>query len=529
MPRPEQSRPHRSPAGTLGEFAIERRLGGQPGVWTLYAARDLQGGGAVDVLLLRFLAERAAPQRALLEAVTLRERLQHPGLVGVVAVGRVPEGAWIATRNADARSLAQLIDAEGPLSPARALALLEPVAAALDAGHAEGLVCDSLTADAVLVSGRPGVDEHGQLTDLGPPWPADVRPGRLLGDPSCLSPEEIRGAPPTPASNVYALGAILVCCLTGAPPFGSPARAGVLSAHLSAPPPRLSERLAELPTALDDLVADALAKEPRERPGSAAQLVARAAAALADAPAARARPALAARPGAAPGDVAGPADRHPGQAAAGAQAPTDDAVPEAPLAPRAAVRPSDARRPPNATAMRALRRVAVLVPALALTALAVIAALHSGPSKSRPSAKRPAHARTVKTPVATAPLTAPTNPDDENAPTGTITIGASGNRHQLTVSGTHLRPEGEHPRQAYAVWLFNSPRDAALLGFVVPRVGKSGRFVSHRDLPTDAARYREIIVTLEDGLTAHPQGPVVLRGALPSAALKGSRPSPSDP
>src|SRR5262249_4900011 len=138
----------------------------------------------------------------------------------------------------------------------------------------------SLTADTVLVTGDPEADERGELTDLGPVWPADVRPGRLLGDPSGLAPEEIRGAPPSPAGNVYALTALLVRCLTGAPPFNAPTRAGVLSSHLSPPPPRTRKRGAEAAPALDAVIAAGLAKDPRDRPASAGELLDRAARAV---------------------------------------------------------------------------------------------------------------------------------------------------------------------------------------------------------------------------------------------------------
>ena len=144
----------------------------------------------------------------------------------MLGAGHGPEGSWIALDVPDdAPTLRQVIDAHGPLSLPRALAILGPVANALDTGHAHGLVCDSLTADAVVVIGEPGADERGLLIDLGPVWSAEVRPGRWLGDPTGLAPEEIHGAPPSPAANVYALAALFVRCLTGEPPFRAATRA----------------------------------------------------------------------------------------------------------------------------------------------------------------------------------------------------------------------------------------------------------------------------------------------------------------
>ena len=168
--------------------------------------------------------------------------------------------------------------------------------------------------------------------------------------------------------------------------------------------------------------------------------------------------------------------------------------------------------------MRAMRRVAVIVPAVSLTVLAVIAALHSGPVRRTPAptSAEPASGRLTPTSSAT---TATLRPIQDSGgrpmPNGHIDIAADGGRRQLTVAAANLPPERSHPRQAYAVWLFNSRRDAALLGFVVPPVGQSGRFESHRDLSAQAGRYREIVVTLESANQSRPEGPIFLRGRLP--------------
>ena len=108
-----------------------------------------------------------------------------------------------------------MLSVRGPLSLPHSLAILRPVAAALDAGH--GPMASSAIRSPptpCTSSGERCLDESGQLIELGPAWAADVRAGRLLGDPTGLAPEEIRGDPPSPASNVYALAALLVGCLT---------------------------------------------------------------------------------------------------------------------------------------------------------------------------------------------------------------------------------------------------------------------------------------------------------------------------
>jgi hypothetical protein len=276
----------------------------------------------------------------------------------------------------------------------------------------------------------------------------------------------------------------------------------VLSGHLSAPPPRISERLPGAARGLDAVIASALAKDPRDRPPSAGELIDRA------------------------------------RRASGSAAPADWlARPAAPSAPESsAPLPEEAARPlaptpaktgwaPSPRALRVIRRLAVGVPAVALTALAVIAALHADPVRRTPAAQSPALRAgrpSSPRPGTVQPLTPVQDLGGGPRASGHIDVTTTGGRRQLTVVAAHLPPEGSHPRQAYAVWLFNSRRDASLLGFVVPAVGMNGGFESHRELPAQAGRYRQIAVTLESSAQPRPLGPLVLRGELPASALRES-------
>jgi serine/threonine-protein kinase len=504
----QQRRTYRLVAPFNGRFANERRLNGQPGVSTLYAVDQVEDGGTAALQVLRFLADRPATHQRLARAVEAREQLGCDGLVPVIAAGHAPEGSWIALAGEDARTLRQVVSTEGPLSLPRALAILRPVAEALDAGHAVALVSDSLTADTVIVSGTPHVDERGQLTDLGPVWSADVRPGRLLGDPSGLAPEEIRGAPPSPAGNVYALTALLVRCLTGDAPFSAPTRAGVLSGHLSSTPPSVSRRVPDARPALDAVIASGLAKDPRDRPPSACELLDRAALML-EASAVAEEPAV---ESAAPPPTEVPETEAPATETPAFEVPAD-ALPLAPL--------PATRWEPSPRTVRAARRVAVAVPAVALTALAVMAALHSHPVQRKPAPPTAATQRTPKN-ATTATLSPIGYTGRKPAPSGRVEIAEAGERRELTVSAANLPPEGTRPRQAYAVWLYNAPDDAERLGFVVPPVGASGRFESHRVLPAEAGSYHEIVISLEGSAQDVPEGPIVLRGQLPTSALKAT-------
>ncbi len=72
------------------------------------------------------------------------------------------------------------------------------------------------------------------------------------------------------------------------------------------------------------------------------------------------------------------------------------------------------------------------------------------------------------------------------------------------------------PPNAYAVWLYNSPNDAKLLGFVNPSVGKTGRLSTAGTLPTNASHYKQLIVTVETTASPKTPGSIILQGALSS-------------
>jgi hypothetical protein len=485
--------------GRIGPFVIERRLSHQPGVSSVYAAHDRRHGAPVALRVLTLADGRpAAAWRAHGRAMACWRQLVHPGLVPLVAAGRGREGLWVATPRVTGSSLAELLRDSGPLAPDRVIAMLAPVADALDLVHTHELVCDALTADTVLVCGPRG-QERALLTDIGPPWPSRFRPGRLLGQLDGLPPEEIRGGAPTMASNVYALGAILVRCLTGAPPFPASSRASALVAHLQTPAPRVSARRPALPVALDEVLDAALAKEPSQRPASAGELIRRAAISLGQEATVPARI----------------------RQAPVAVAPAPQLTHTVPAAPSTAGSDAGARdrapREPREGRSRVGSRMARLAPVVVLIALAAYVGASqlggAGPVPSRVGELPPAPTRGGR-PVASAMLRPPGSAAGAHGPTGAVRVDVRAKRLVLTIAGEDLPAEGHDPVQAYTVWLINSRDDALRLGAINPPVAERGSFLSHGTLPVGSQRYRRIVVTLESRLGERPTGPIVLTAAL---------------
>jgi glutamine cyclotransferase len=155
--------------------------------------------------------------------------------------------------------------------------LVAQVASALDAAHARGLVHRDVKPSNVLIDSQQE-REHCYLADFGITTTAsDLQPvdvsQRLLGTLAYVAPEQVRGDPVDARADVYSLGCLLFECLTGEVPFVRDSDIAVVFAHLEEPPPRPAERVGELPSEIDAVIARALAKQPEDRYATCGELV----------------------------------------------------------------------------------------------------------------------------------------------------------------------------------------------------------------------------------------------------------------
>lgn len=202
----------------------------------------------------------------------LQAALDHLHIVPVYEAGETEAGLFLAMRLILGSTLKELI-LGGGLDPRRSLRLLAQAATALDAAHEAGLIHRDVKPQNILI----GTGDHVYLADFGLiKAPDEVRltgTGQFMGTIDYVAPEQIQAEPATAASDCYALAAVLYECLTSEVPFPRPSEAATLHAHVTAPPPRLSERAPELPAALDEVIAGGMAKDPAQRPASASELI----------------------------------------------------------------------------------------------------------------------------------------------------------------------------------------------------------------------------------------------------------------
>jgi hypothetical protein len=262
----------------VGGYVVEGVLG-EGGMGVVYEAwqPSLQRKVALKLIDPRIAGDPSFKTRFEREAVA-QAAITHPNIVPVYEIGDGPEGLFLAMQLVRGATLKDLIHMHA-LPPRKALELLAPIAAAIDAAHAAGLIHRDIKPANVLVT----ADWHPYLTDFGITKalddPSVTRAGSFVGTPAYAAPEQIGGSA-TESSDIYALGATLYECLTQRQPFWSPHSEDVLRAHLEQPPPRPSAVRAELPPTLDTVIEHALAKHPRDRPPTAGALLAEAAQAL---------------------------------------------------------------------------------------------------------------------------------------------------------------------------------------------------------------------------------------------------------
>jgi streptogramin lyase len=148
--------------------------------------------------------------------------------------------------------------------------IVEQVASALDAAHAQGLVHRDVKPANVLLT----PDDHAYVSDFGLTKRAVsvsglTETGQLIGTIDYVAPEQIKGDPVDQRADVYSLGCLLFECLTGHAPYPRDIEVGVLWAHVETPPPSLTEERPDLPPEVDEVVALAMAKDPAERSAAA--------------------------------------------------------------------------------------------------------------------------------------------------------------------------------------------------------------------------------------------------------------------
>ena len=253
----------------VARYRLEAPIG-RGGMGTVYRALDLDLG---RVVALKVIDVRSAPTPELRSALRLEAellpRLSHPNIVPVYETGEADGLLYIAMPLISGDNLKVHLLAQGPFSSKRTYRIASQVAAALDLAHESGFVHRDVKPQNILMF-RHGGAEHVLLSDFGlvVDLSSDSRfsaSGHFMGSLNYAAPEQIKGGRVDGRTDVYALGCVLYECLTGAVPFPRSTGFEVLWAHVNDEPTRPTDIRASLGTAVDEVIARAMAKDPDDR------------------------------------------------------------------------------------------------------------------------------------------------------------------------------------------------------------------------------------------------------------------------
>ena len=254
----------------LGRYEIVAEVG-HGAMGSVYKARDpkIDRFVAIKTVLLHQsdVQEQEEFRRRFFVEAQAAGRLLHPGIVAVFDVGEDPETSdpYIVMEYIEGQTLREVLAMNGKKLPLDdALRIAQELAEALDYAHAQGVVHRDIKPANILITkeGQAKISDFGiaqlDLTHM-------TLPGRVLGTPAFMSPEQLEGEQVDGRSDLFSLGAILYTAVTGYRPFQGNSATTVCFKVANRDPLEASSLAPELPHELDEVIARGLAKDPTER------------------------------------------------------------------------------------------------------------------------------------------------------------------------------------------------------------------------------------------------------------------------
>ena len=270
------------PGTKLGPYEVHSSIGAG-GMGEVYRARDSRLGRdvAIKVLPASFSADQDRLQRFALEC-RATAALNHPNILSIFDIGETGGAPYVVSELLEGETLRDRLR-EGPIASRKAIDYARQIASGLAAAHEKGITHRDLKPENLFITGdgrvkildfglakltRPEADDSGDA----PTQQIATDAGTVMGTVGYMAPEQVRGKPADPRSDIFAFGAILYEMLSGKRAFHGDSPVDTMSAILKEDPPDLAETNRNVPSALERIVRHCLEKNPAERFQSARDL-----------------------------------------------------------------------------------------------------------------------------------------------------------------------------------------------------------------------------------------------------------------
>jgi serine/threonine protein kinase len=261
-----------------GRFRIECEIG-RGGMGTVYRATHLglERAVAVKIIKTEFASDPHVTDRFLREARTMA-RLRHPHAAMIFDAGNLPDGRhFIVMEFVEGATLSDVLAREGRFTPERAVRIAADICDVLAEAHSLGIIHRDLKPSNIMLNERGVCVLDFGVAKVLATASADISStyvttgsGSIVGTPRYMSPEQCMGQRVEARSDLYSLGVLLYEMLSGRPPFVDPLASAVLVKQATSQPRALTSLREDLPRPLAVAVHTLLAKQPEQRPRSAA-------------------------------------------------------------------------------------------------------------------------------------------------------------------------------------------------------------------------------------------------------------------
>jgi serine/threonine protein kinase len=263
----------------FGRYRLVELLG-RGGMGEVWKAFDTAMNRVVALKVLPAnLADDAQYQARFRREAQAAASLDEPHIVPIHDFGEIDERLYVTMRLIDGKTIGELL-VNGPLSPQRAVSIVEQIAAALGAAHRIGLVHRDVKPSNILVT----EDDFAYLIDFGIARAAEgtklTSTGATIGTLAYMAPERFTSDGDDARADIYALTCVLHECLTGSQPFPGDSLERQITSHLTLPPPRPSTMQPGVSPLMDQVIATGMAKKPDQRYATTRDLAVAARAAL---------------------------------------------------------------------------------------------------------------------------------------------------------------------------------------------------------------------------------------------------------